>query len=355
MRLFRCQACGQVVHFENTRCEKCGHRLAYLPAATTLSAIEPEGDGEAWTALAAPGRPFRVCDNARHGSCNWLIEAEAPGTLCLCCRHNRMIPDLGLEENARAWRRIEEAKHRLFYSLLRLELPLVTGFEQAGTGLAFDFLADVAGPGTKVLTGHDNGLVTIALEEADDAARERNRVALHEPYRTLLGHFRHEIGHYFWDRLVRDGNRLDACRAVFGDDTLDYGQALRRHYEQGAPPDWPARFVTAYATMHPWEDFAETWAHYLHLVDTLETAAAFGLSTRPAVAQDDTLDTSVDFDPYRAQPFDRLVESWMPLTIALNSLNRSMGQPDPYPFVLSTPALRKLAFIHHLLHPAAPS
>lgn len=353
MRLFKCQACGQIVHFENTLCEKCGHRLAYLPTATTVSAIEPEG--EAWKALAAPDGLFRLCANAQHDSCNWLIEAGDPAALCLCCRHNRTIPDLGLDANALAWRKIEAAKHRLFYSLLRLKLPLATRLEQPESGLAFDFLADPPEPaGPRVMTGHDNGLVTIALSEADDAERERSRVAMHEPYRTLLGHFRHETGHYFWDRLVRDGDRLAPCRALFGDDTLDYGQALQRHYEQGAPADWQARFVTSYATMHPWEDFAETWAHYLHLVDTLETAAAFGLSTRPRVAEGDELDASVDFDPYRTQPFERLVESWMPLTIALNSLNRSMGQPDLYPFVLSPPALDKLAFVHGLVHPDAP-
>ncbi|MCW5737941.1 MAG: putative zinc-binding peptidase [Enhydrobacter sp.] len=358
MRLFKCQACGQIVHFENTLCEKCGHRLAYLAAATTVTAIEPEGpEGDnTWKALAAPGKLFRLCENAAHGSCNWLIEADAPGTLCLCCRHNRIIPDISLEENAEKWRKIEWAKHRLFYSLLRLKLPLVTKLEQQETGLAFDFLADALEPtGPRVMTGHDNGLITIALKEADDAEREKSRVAMHEPYRTLLGHFRHEIGHYYWDRLVRDGGKLDACRQQFGDDTLDYGQALQRHYEQGAPPDWRTSFVTAYATMHPWEDFAETWAHYMHLIDTLETAAAFGLSTRPRVAEGDELDAKVDFDPYRAQPFDRLVESWMPLTIALNSLNRSMGQPDLYPFVLSTPALEKLAFVHGLVHPDMPA
>jgi len=357
MRLFKCQACGQIVHFENTLCEKCGRRLAYLSTATTITAIEPDGpeSDDAWKALAAPGKLFRLCDNSRHGSCNWLIEVEATGTLCQCCRHNRTIPDISLDENALNWRKIEWAKHRLFYSLLRLKLPLTTRLEQPETGLAFDFLADVEEHGIKVMTGHDNGLITIALKEADDAEREKNRVAMHEPYRTLLGHFRHEIGHYFWDRLVRDGGKLDACRQLFGDDTLDYGQALQRHYDQGAPADWRSSFVTAYATMHPWEDFAETWAHYLHLVDTLETAAAFGLSTRPKVADGDELDATVDFDAYRTQPFDRLVESWMPLTIALNSLNRSMGQPDLYPFVLSTPALDKLAFVHGVVHPDAPA
>jgi hypothetical protein len=354
MRLFTCQACQQTLHFDNTLCEKCSHRLGYLPATATLSAVEPDGD--AWRALASPGAPFRFCLNAQHDACNWLIEASSPDTLCLCCRHNRTIPDVAQDANLAAWRRIEWAKHRLFYSLLRLGLPLVTQVENQESGLAFDVLADPPQPhGSKVMTGHDNGLITIALTEADDAEREKIRVAMHEPYRTLLGHFRHEVGHYFWDRLVRDGNRLEPFRALFGDESADYGQALQRHYEQGAPADWQSHFVTAYATMHPWEDFAETWAHYLHIVDTLETAGAFGLSTRPKVAQGDELDASVDFDPYRARSMGPLTESWLPLTVALNSLNRSMGQPDLYPFVLSTPALDKLAFVHGLVHPAAAS
>jgi len=350
MRLFTCQDCRQTLYFENTLCEKCSHRLGYLPSMATLSAVEPDGD--ALTALASPGTPYRFCANAQYDACNWLIEAPSPETLCLCCRHNRTIPDVTQDGNVAAWRRIERAKHRLFYSLLRLGLPLVTQADNQETGLAFDVLADPPQPhGPKVMTGHDNGLITIALTEADDAERERSRVAMHEPYRTLLGHFRHEIGHYFWDRLVRDGNRLEPFRALFGDESVDYGQALQRHYEQGAPADWPSSFVTAYATMHPWEDFAETWAHYLHIVDTLETAGAFGLSTRPKEAQGDALDASVDFDAYRARTMNQLTESWLPLTVALNSLNRSMGQPDLYPFVLSTPALEKLAFVQALVHP----
>ena len=178
------------------------------------------------------------------------------------------------------WRKLEAAKHRLFYTLLRLNLPIETRNENP-EGLAFDFLADQpAQSGPKVMTGHDNGLITIALAEADDAERERRRTAMGEPYRTLLGHFRHEVGHYYWDRLVRDEGRLDPCRAVFGDDSQDYEQALQRHYAEGAPANWQENFVSAYATTHPWEDFAETWAHYLHIVDTLEMAGAFGVQRR---------------------------------------------------------------------------
>jgi len=264
-----------------------------------------------------------------------------------------MIPDLTIVENLAHWQKIEIAKHRLFYSLLRLKLPVPTKLESPKEGLAFDFLAELPQSNApRVMTGHDNGLITIALAEADDAVREQNRVAMHEPYRTLLGHFRHEIGHYYWDRLVRDGGQLDACRQLFGDDSQDYGQALQTYYANGAPPDWQSNFVSQYATSHPWEDFAETWAHYLHIVDTLEIARAFGLSTQPRLAKGEELDATVDFDPYRAAEIGQLIDSWTPLSLALNSLNRAMGQPDVYPFVLSPPVIEKLGFIHRLVHPA---
>ena len=237
MKLFKCQACQQVLHFENTLCEKCRHRLGYLPLASTLSAVEPDGD--AWKALAAFGTPFRFCANAQHEACNWLVDASSADALCLSCRHNRMIPDLSIEANVEGWRKIGRAKNRLFYSLLRLDLPLVTKAENEQTGLAFDVLADLPQSGApRVMTGHDNGLITIALAEADDVRREQSRVSMHEPYRTLLGHFRHEVGHYFWDRLVRDVGKLEPFRALFGDEQADYGQALQRHYEGGPPGDW---------------------------------------------------------------------------------------------------------------------
>jgi hypothetical protein len=348
MKLFKCQSCQQILYFENSVCVKCGHRLGYVPEITTLSALEPDGD--LWGALAAAGGAYRFCANAAQKACNWLVEASSPDSFCLSCRHNRTIPDVTLPSNLEAWQKIEIAKHRLFYSLLRLRLPMPTRVEDPAEGLAFDFLAELpqldAAP---VMTGHDNGLITISLAEADDAAREQRRVAMHEPYRTLLGHFRHETGHYFWDRLVRDRDQLDACRALFGDDRQDYAQALQTYYNNGAPADWQSRFVSAYATAHPWEDFAETWAHYLHIVDTLEIARAFGLSTHPRLTRGDELDASVDFDPYRAPGMVPLIDSWLPLSLALNSLNRAMGQSDLYPFVLSQPAIDKLGFVHDLV------
>jgi hypothetical protein len=346
MQLFKCQNCGQMLYFENTRCESCGARLGYLPERSTLSALEAEGD--LWHALADRGMLHKFCANETHGACNWMLPVDDASSYCAACRHNHTIPDLSVPENLTRWRELEGAKHRLFYSLFKLRLP-VPARPADPAGLAFDFLADPPDNAPRVLTGHDNGLVTINLIEADDAEREKLRAAMHEPYRALLGHFRHEVGHFFWDRLVRDKGAVDGFRAVFGDESQDYGEALQRHYAGGAPPDWQERFISAYASSHPWEDFAETWAHYLHIVDTLEMARSFGLRIEPRLADTDELDTEVDFDPHDVKNGRRLIDAWLPLTFAVNSLNRCMGQRDLYPFVLSPAVIVKLGYVHDLI------
>ena len=349
MRVFECQYCGQMLSFENVMCESCRHELGYLAEPGELCALESEG--RHFRALGLPDRQWRFCDNAAHGVCNWLVDASKTERYCLACRHNHVIPDLSQDTNLVAWRRIEMAKHRLFYSLVRLGLPLANRADDPKHGLIFDLLADSDQPGAdRVLTGHDEGLITLSLAEADDAERERRRTSMGEPYRTLLGHFRHEVGHYFWDVLVRGGGHLDICRAMFGDDREDYGEALKRHYAQGAAADWQDHFVSSYASSHAWEDFAETWAHYLHIVDTLDTGAAFGLEVHPHVGESRGLHTRIAFDPYGPVPFDQIIQAWLPLTFALNSLNRSIGQPDAYPFILSGPVVEKLGFIHRLVH-----
>ena len=350
MRLFQCQSCSQLLYFENQRCERCNHRLGYIAPQFELSALEPEADG-AWRALAVPGRQWRFCDNADMDACNWLLPMESPDIFCQACRHNRTVPNLRQPENIVAWRKMEIAKHRLIYTLMRLMLPLPNRIDDPHEGLVFDFLADPpSAHGPRVLTGHDNGLITLALTEADDAERERRRSVMHEPYRTLLGHFRHEVGHYYWDRLVRDRGMLDECRAVFGDDEASYEDALKRHYKDGAPPHWQGSFVSAYATTHAWEDFAETWSHYLHIIDSLETAQAYGLEVHPAISPDPGLHVATAIDPYSPGDFTRLVDAWLPLTFAMNSMNRSMGLGDLYPFILAAPVIRKLSFIHDLVH-----
>jgi hypothetical protein len=351
MKLFECQHCAQALVFENSRCESCGHRLGYLPDLETISALEPD-DAGVWRVLADASRRVRFCANAESEACNWLVDAASERTFCLACRHNRTIPSLASESNLARWRKVEVAKRRLFYTLLRLRLPLATRADDP-EGLAFDFLIDpreAQGP-PSILTGHDNGLITLNLAEADDAERERRRTQHGEPYRTLLGHFRHEVGHYSWDRLIRGHTCLPRFRELFGDERADYPESLKRHYAEGPRPDWQKEFVTAYAAAHPWEDFAETWAHYLHIVDTLETAHAFGIRVQPEVSRAAPISTSVDFDPYEDQPFDRLMSAWLPLTFAMNSLNRSMGLQDLYPFVLCPAVIEKLSFIHDRVHP----
>ena len=262
-----------------------------------------------------------------------------------------MIPDLTIWDNVKHWQKIELAKHRLFYTLLRLRLPLETKAENPD-GLTFDFLQEAnnfAPSLAPVLTGHASGVITLNIAEADDAKREQQRHAMGEPYRTLLGHFRHESAHYFWDRLVRNSPTIEEYRRVFGDERQDYGRALQQHYAVGAPTDWADHFVTSYASSHPWEDFAETWAHYFHIVDTLETASAFGMRVRPQIGRNADLTVALNFDPHTA-PIDKIIDSWLPLTFAMNSINRSMGLQDLYPFSLPAAVIVKLSFVHDLIH-----
>src|ERR1700730_17685282 len=297
MKLFECQNCAQPLYFENTRCESCGLSLGYLPDRETVTALKPRG--KEWFALVDPPGTYRYCANAAHNVCNWLISADSPDQLCTTCRHNHVIPDLRQAENLGHWRLIEIAKYREICTLFRLHMSAKTKAEDPD-GLAFDFLADIAAPspGTPpVMTGHANGVITINLAAAEHAERERRRRQMREPYRTLLGHFRHEIAHYYWDRLVDGTPKLENFRTLFGDERVHYAAALQRHYSYGPPPDWPQYFVSAYASTHPWEDFAETWAHYFHMVDTLETVGAFGLRTRPKGTAEAGVEAGVDFDP----------------------------------------------------------
>ena len=330
MRLFTCPNCRQTVYFDDSTCGQCGTSIGYDPAANSMVAISD----------ASP-----YCANAQHGACNWIAPE---GGFCTACRHNETVPDISNAANLSDWQILERAKKRLFYSLIRLGLPLITKDEDQQRGLAFNFLADTGVE--KVMTGHANGVITIALAEADDVEREKRRSEMGEPYRTLLGHFRHETAHYYWDLLVSGTGWLERCRAVFGDDTADYNEALKIHYANGAPPDWPQRFVSSYASSHPWEDFAETWAHYLHIADTLETARSLGVSTEPPRDRSGDLSAEVDFQPYHTTDTQRLTEAWVGVSVMLNELNRSMGLPDAYPFVLSGAIVEKIDLIARLVH-----
>ena len=353
-RTFLCR-CGNAVFFRNALCIGCHAPLGYLPDDARLVPLGPGPQPQTWT--AEDGRPLRkFCSNRETPArCNWMLAADDPNSLCIACRLNRTIPNLDGDENARYWGLIEVAKRRLVSELLALGLPVKSKVdEDKEHGLMFDFLRSPPN-GPRVLTGHANGLITLNVEEADDAGREKTRFDMREPYRTLLGHFRHEVGHYYWDRLVLDGPWLEPFRKLFGDERADYAAALKANYDRGPPADWAERHISSYASTHPWEDWAETWAHYLHMIDSLGTAFGFGLDAEDieGVIQPFKREALYAPDDDGAERFLSLVNSWIELTMVLNELARSMGQPDFYPFVMSKPVVAKLQFVHMVVQDAS--
>jgi hypothetical protein len=335
-----------MIFFENDRCVKCGHLLGFLPDALDFSTLEKATDAH-WQPAdkTIGGKTYKACANGKqHGVCNWLVPADDTNAWCQACRLNEIIPDLADPRNLTRWAKLELAKRRCIYTFLRLGLPLqnVPGGKQPS--LRFRFLQDKDNEPVK--TGHENGIITINVAEADEDERERRRLNLHEPYRTLVGHFRHESGHFYWDRLIANSPDLQRFRELFGDETAAYNGALKNYYQQGPPADWATKAVTPYACSHPWEDWAETWAHYLHIVDTLESAAGFGLGMKEnAAARPGSLPIKYRED----MDFDDLLAEWTPLTCALNAINRGMGLSDLYPFVIPLPAIEKLRFIHGII------
>jgi len=329
MRVFDCE-CGSRVFFENTKCLACDRELGFAPERLELLSFVASDSG----VVQSPHGTYRKCKNyVQEGVCNWLVEAESGQELCQACELNHVIPDLSVPENRALWLEVEKAKRRLVYSLNRLGLPLLSKTRDPAIGLSFDIKASVGDE--RVLTGHADGLITLNLSEADAPEREKMRVAMKERYRTLLGHFRHEVGHYYWDRLVRDADRVDEFRRLFGDESVDYTESLRRHYDASPLTSDATRFISHYASAHPWEDFAETFAHYLHMTDTLETAEQFGFAA-----------------PTSRRSFEQLMAAWYRLSVALNALNRSMGLPDAYPFAISTTVEAKLRFVDELIQAA---
>ncbi len=350
MKIYSCQQCSQTVLFENTRCERCGSSLGFLSELLELSTLKPINNG--WQALmdtSSPAKVWRYCDNFQHGVCNWLVDGD--DKYCIACELNRHIPNLEKIEQREAWQKLEFAKHRLVYGLLRLNLPVQSKHDAPENGLAFDFISekDAVPHNAQTMTGHSMGQVTINAAEASSAEREQRREDLSESYRTLIGHFRHEVGHYYWDQLIFPyPERLEECRRLFGDERADYAAALQKHY-QSPLPNWRDNFVSVYASSHPWEDWAETWAHYFHIVDTMETAHQFGIQLHPQANKNASLAVAITINPFEHDDFSEIIEQHLPLTFAVNSLNRSMGQPDLYPFILVPAVRNKLSFIHRIL------
>jgi len=349
VRSFSCDVCGSLLVFENSVCVSCGTAQGFDARQLRLVPVAP---------AAGPGmRPADgvPCARLSLAGCNWLVPADEQaryGGLCLVCRLTRTRPADDDLPALVAYARTEAAKRRLVYQLLDLCLPVVSKSDDPQLGLAYDLLSSASAP---VITGHEDGVVTIDLAEGEDAHREAMRVELAEPYRTLLGHLRHETGHYYWNVLV-DGpgaaaGALDRFRARFGDERADYGQALAQHYAQGPTGGWGEHYVSAYAAAHPWEDWAETFAHYLHIRDTLQTAAAYGMVvTGPgAIVRDAAALVAVPREPAPADTIEALVTTWLPLTYALNAVNRSLGKDDLYPFLLSPEVIGKLGLVHELV------
>lgn len=350
MKLFQCSNCNNTVVFENHTCVNCGHFLGYSSYHNEIVSLDPSL--EQWHLEALGGKTFSYCKNHVHNVCNWLVETNTSLEFCLSCSLNRTIPHLTTIENLEKWQQIEFAKHRLVYQLLRYRLPVISKVQDVQNGLYFDFLAkeDVPEEYKDIKTGHSDGVITLLISEADPVVRERIKKQMSERYRTLLGHFRHEVGHYFWDRLIRDDiHTLQRFRTIFGDESQAYSIALKNHYEHGAPANWQHNFISSYASSHPWEDWAETWSHYLHLTDVLETAYFFGLESNPILNGSQKLKIQANFDPYVEPNFQNFLDTGIPLLYTLNSMNRSMGQEDPYPFIISEPVKQKLQFIHNLL------
>ena len=345
MKIFECGNCFHPLYFENDSCEKCGHLTGYSSASATMLTFDPS---KFPLISDRKGKAYKYCKNKDLGVCNWLIPEEEDHEFCVACELNRTIPDLSDAENFPKWQKLEVAKHRLVYQLLKIGLAIPPQETNPEIGLAFDFISRQGDD--KIMTGHANGLITILLSEADSVHREQMRKQMSEPYRTLIGHFRHEVGHYFWDRLVANNEkRLAEFRNLFGDDSLDYGEALKNYYQTGAPANWQQSYISQYASSHAWEDWAETWAHYLHIMDMSETAYYYGISVKPNV-REKRLRGTITFDPYEKRDFEKIYQSWAPISFAINSLNRSMGVPDAYPFVVSSAVVTKMKFIHTLIY-----
>jgi hypothetical protein len=335
MRDFICPKCGQHLAFENSVCLSCNSRLGFsLPDMALL--VIASGDESAQPGFVDADK-YELCANLHLAECNWLVEKEPIRKLCTSCALTRTRPDDGSVALA-AFADSEKAKRRLIAELVELKLPIVGRDQDPDFGLAFDLLSSEH---EKVFTGHHNGVITLDLAEGDDVHREQLRIAMSEPYRTLLGHFRHEIGHYYFYRLVGPSpDYQQRFRQLFGDPDADYQAALDRHYQNGPPADWEENYVSSYATMHPAEDWAETFAHYLHIRDTLDTAAAFSIAPAAATFERKVLGPS---------GFDQIIDMWLPLAWSLNMINRSMGKEDLYPFVLPPAVLEKMRFIHTVI------
>lgn len=384
MKTFKCTCLGEpALFFENSSCLACKRVTGFIDDFKFLQVFDLDKTTGYFTQADHPQQYFKKCHNCmHHNACNGMVEVDIAvakvdipskptdiverDVLCFACRFNEVIPDLTVQGHLPLWRKIEIAKRRALYTLNALPLPLRNLEQDPETGLSFDFTTDrhvgdhfvsKIQNQPAVMTGHDCGHITVNLSEADDVARSTTRLAMGERYRTLLGHFRHELGHYYFDQLIAsEPKNNELCKKYFGDHELSYQESLDRHYKEGAPKNWDENFISEYASMHPWEDWAETWAHYMHIIDTLETAKNYGMTltendTAHCGSEVSSLNLPQDQEYFVFQTsFHSIIDAWVSFSIMLNSLNRSMGLQDAYPFVLTQVIRNKLMFIHHAIH-----
>ncbi len=329
MRAFLCRVCDSPLVIEDVECPVCLTPTGY---ARLEGDMVPVVNG---TYLDADGARWSRCRNMELSGCNWLVGYE--GEQCFSCGLTRTRPPGADLEGLALYPVAEGAKRHLIAELDRIGLPIVTRAEDPDRGLCFDLLSSV---NEKIIMGHNRGAVTIDLAEGDDVIRVKMQREFREPFRTMLGHFRHEIGHYYEMLLVRGDERIGQTRELFGDESAPYQEAIERHYLEGPPRGWEATYISSYATMHPFEDFAESFAHFLHIRDAVDTANNFGL-----IGADDDL---VNFG-------DLVRNTWTPLATALNQINRSMGRRPLYPFRLADRVIEKLDFVAMLAAEAAPT
>ena len=333
MRIFRCERCDGIVPFTAQQCRDCAAPLGYSSEDRSIRVLVTTPDPATYRVGGHAQLMWR-CLNTAWG-CNWLVATTDGTGWCRSCALTRGRPDDARPQAIEAWMAAEAAKRRLVHQLDELALPVEIRSPTAPHGLVFDLVhLDDGG----VVTGHLDGVITLDLAEADDQHREVQRCQLGEPYRTVIGHLRHEIGHYYWGRLVGQTDHLGEFRRRFGDERADYAAALERHRSDGAATWDERRFVTPYAAAHPFEDWAETFAHYLHIVDALDTAIAHDLvvadrarSVRELVADHD---------------MGELLEAWAPVNSAVNAIAETLGAPTVYPFEPVGEVVRKLEFVH---------
>jgi len=347
MKIFNC-VCGNKLFFENSFCLSCQREVGWCEVCDGMHAVEPEATG-GYQCTNCQSRVVKCFNYATYDVCNRMIantgQNQASQQLCHYCQLTETIPDLSVPGNITKWYELEVAKRRLLHLLDLMGLPYGSRTEHFELPLSFDFKEDIKpavigwmkiGKEEKVFTGHANGKITINIQEADPVEREKLRVAFGETQRTLIGHFRHEIGHYYWQLLVQ-GKDEKAYKVVFGDpESPTYSQAMDLYYKNGPKANWANSYISAYATMHSWEDFAETWGTYLDMYAVLDTAENTDLLQMPG---EDLPDTQLE----------TMLSRYADLSLKVNEVNRSLGLPDLLPETFSFPVVEKLRYIHRLI------